>query len=118
MTIAAPNIKQGQIWWADLPGAEGSESSRQPILVAQSDPFNQSALQTVVCIALSDNWRLAEAPGNILLSQSDTGLPKVVVANVSHLITLEKRFLTEYVNIVPSWVLECILDGIQLVFGR
>ena len=107
-------VQQGQIWWMDWP-----ESPQRPaVLVMQSDPFNRSQLQTVVCLALDPNWRLAEAPGNILLSPADTGLPHVCVANVAYLVTIDKRFLHEYVSTLPPFVLESVLDGVQLLFGR
>lgn len=108
------SIRQGQIWWVDLP----EQPNPQPVLIVQSNPYNQSALKTAVCVVLNLNWRLAEAPGNILLSQADSGLPRSCVANVSHLITVDKRFLCEYVGTLPPFVMEAVLDGIQLLFGR
>jgi len=108
------SIRQGQIWWVDLP----EELNPQPVLVVQSNPFNQSMLETAVCILLNLNWRLAEAPGNVLLSQADSGLPRSCVANVSNLITIDKQFLTEYVGTLPPFILETVLDGVQLLIGR
>jgi mRNA interferase MazF len=108
------NLQQGQIWWVDLPESD----SQQPVLIVQSNAFNRSDLQTVVCIGLTPDWKLAEAPGNVIISQSDSGLPKSSVANVSQLLTIDKSFLTEYVSSVPSFILESILDGIQLMIGR
>lgn len=119
MEIKQPAIKQGQIWWADLTELPDSEAwQRCPVLVVQSDAFNRSTLQTAVCVVLSNNWRLAEAPGNILVSQADSGLDKATVANVAHLITLEKRFLNDHIGTLPPWVMESILDGIELLLGR
>jgi mRNA interferase MazF len=107
-------VQQGQIWWVDWP-----ESPQRPsMLVVQSDPFNCSQLQTVVGLALDPNWRLAEAPGNVLLSPAHTGLPHACVANVAHLVTIDKGFLNEYVSTLPPFVLESVLDGVQLLFGR
>lgn len=107
-------IHQGQVWWVELPEQE----NRQPVLVVQSDPFNQSALQTVVCIILNLNWRLAEAPGNVLLSPADTGLPRTCVAEAARLVTIDKIFLVENVGTLPPFVLESVLDGVQLLIGR
>lgn len=119
MVMSSNKVQQGQIWWVTLPHLAGEAASpRHPVLVVQGDAFNRSALQTVVCVALSSNWRLAKAPGNVLLSQADTGLPKAVVANVAHLITVDKQFLADYVSSIPGWLLESVLDGIQLLFGR
>lgn len=107
-------ISQGQIWLVDLPG----QPHPQPVLVVQSNPYNRSALATAVCVVLSSNWRLAEAPGNLLLSPADTGLPKACVANVAHLITVEKQMLCHHVGALPPFVLESVLDGVQLLLGR
>jgi len=107
-------LQQGQIWWVDWPGLP----QRPAVLVIQSDPFNDSQLQTVVCVALDPNWRLAAAPGNVLLSQAHTGLPHPCVANVAHVVTIDKRLLHEYVSTLPPFVLETVLDGVQLFFGR
>ena len=46
-------------------------------------------------MVITSNIKLATAPGNVLLSKKDTGLPKKSVANVSQIITLDKSFLTK-----------------------
>lgn len=56
----------------------------------QSDAFNRSAIATVVCVPLTSNLRLADAPGNVRLSRKHTGLAKVSVANVSAIVTLDR----------------------------
>ncbi len=113
-----PALQQGQIWWAEIPSAQSPESYRRPVLVLQSASFNDSVLDTVVCVALSGNWRLAEAPGNVLLAQADCGLREAHVVTIPHLVTLDRRFLREYVQTVPAYIMESILDGVQLLFGR
>lgn len=107
-------LQQGQIWWTQPP----EMPQPQPVLVIQSDAFNRSLLETAVCVTLSPDWKLAPAPGNVLIAQSDSGLPKACVANVAQVITIDRRFLTEYVGTVPPFILESILDGVQLVVGR
>ncbi len=96
-------ISRGEIWWASLPEPMGSEPGyRRPVLVAQSDNFNQSRIDTVIVVAISSNLRLANAPGNVLLPRRATGLAKDSVANVSQVVTVDKGFLTEYVGMLPS----------------
>jgi mRNA interferase MazF len=76
-------IAQGDIWWADLPEARGSGPAfRRPVVVVQGDALNRSRIATVVCVALTSNLKWADAPGNVLLPASVTGLPKESVANV------------------------------------
>lgn len=107
-------LKQGQVWWVTLPESD----ARQPVLVVQSNAFNRSELETAVCLPLTPDWKLAPAPGNVLISQADSGLTKPSVANVAQLLTIDKRFFTEYAGTVPPYILESVLDGIQLMLGR
>jgi mRNA interferase MazF len=88
------------------------------VLVVQGDPFNRSAIATVVCVVLTSNLRLAEAPGNVLLSPQSTGLPKDSVANVSLIVTLDRSLLSERVGHIPRRLLELVLVGIDVVLGR
>jgi mRNA interferase MazF len=60
----------------------------------------------------------ADAPGNVSLSSDLTGLPKDSVANVSQIITVDKRSLTERVGKLPTNKTELVLSGIDIVLGR
>jgi mRNA interferase MazF len=112
-------ISQGEIWWADLPAPTGSGPGfRRPVVVVQSDAFNQSHIATVVCVPLTSNLKWALAPGNARLSARVTGLPKDSVANVSQLLTLDKDLLTKRVGRLPRAKLELLFLGINLVLGK
>lgn len=70
-------IRRDEIWWASLPAPSGSEPGyRRPVLILQSDDFNRSRIATVIGVVLTSNIKLAQAPGNVLLSRDQTGLPK------------------------------------------
>jgi mRNA-degrading endonuclease toxin of MazEF toxin-antitoxin module len=60
---------------------------RSPMLVVQSDEFNESAIRTSVCATITSNMRLAAAPGNVRISRRVSRLPNDSVVNVSQLIT-------------------------------
>jgi mRNA interferase MazF len=47
-----------------------------------------------------------------------TGLDRDCVANVSQLVTVDKRQLTERVGKIPRRQMEAIFSGIDLVMGR
>ena len=112
-------ISQGEIWWADLPEPSASEPGyRRPVVVAQCDAFNRSRIRTVVCIPLTSNLRWADAPGNVLLDEGATGLPKASVANVSQIATLEREWLTDKVGELPEEKLQLVLFGIDILLGR
>jgi mRNA interferase MazF len=112
-------IAQGEVWWAELPEAAGSEPGfRRPVVVVQGDALNRSRIATVVCVALTSNLKWAAAPGNVLLPSSVTGLPKESVANVSQLVTLDTHDLTERTGKLSRSKLELVLSGIDVVLGR
>ena len=109
---------RGEIWWADLPEPVASEPGyRRPVLIVQSDAFNQSQIATVVVVVLSLNLKLVQAPGNVLLPGKATGLAKDSVANVSQVITVDKSFLTERVGALPAYLLGQVENGLRLVMG-
>ena len=112
-------ISQGEIWWADLPEPSASEPGfRRPVIVAQCDAFNRSRIRTIVCVPLTSNVRWADAPGNVLLDESVTGLPKTSVANVSQIVTLDRDWLTDKVGELPEEKLRLVLFGIDILLGR
>ena len=111
-------IRRGEIWWAALPAPIGSEPGfRRPVLIVQSDAFNQSRIQTVIAVTITSNKRLAQAPGNVLLNRRDSGLPKDSVANVSQVITLDKSFLIKRVRTLPRSLLDRLDAGLRLVMS-
>ena len=113
------SIGRGEIWWVDLSEPVGSAPGyRRPVVIVQGDRINRSRIATVVCVPLTGNLFWAHAPGNVILSASETGLPKDSVANVSQIVTLDLHSLTERVGKVPVPKLELILAGIDLILGR
>jgi len=112
-------IAQGDIYWADLGPPVGSGPGfRRPVVVAQNDSLNQSSLRTAVCVLLTGNLRLASAKGNVLLTSRNTGLPRDSVANVSQLLSVDKRLLEDRVGRIGRRDLELIFAGIDIVLGR
>ena len=98
------------------PGGSGPGLSR-PVVVIQSDPFNQSRIQTVVVAAITSNLRLAAAPGNVLLPKRQSRLPKDSVVNVSQLLTVDRKFLVKRVGRLPSKHISDIDVGLRLLLG-
>ena len=111
-------IHRGEIWWADLGEPDGSEPGfRRPVLIVQSDAFNQSRLRTVIAVVLTANLKLIDAPGNVLIPAKASGLSKDSVANVTQVITVDTDFLTEHAGRVRGPLLKDIDNGLRLVFG-
>jgi mRNA interferase MazF len=111
-------MRRGEIWWASLGEPQGSGPGyRRPVLIVQSNEFNESAIRTSVCAAMTSNMRLADAPGNVRVTRRVSGLPQESVVNVSQLITLDKQRLTEKVGRLPAESLRDVEAGIRLVLA-
>ena len=111
-------IRRGELWWAALAPPVGSGPGfRRPVLVIQTDEFNDSAIRTVVCAVVTSNLRLAAAPGNVLISRRMSKLPSESVVNISQLITLEKSILTKRVSRLPPAPMREVEAGLKLALG-
>jgi mRNA interferase MazF len=67
----------------------GSEAGyRRPVLVVQTDDFDEGRLRTVIVLTITSNLRLAGAPGNVLCHKRETGLARDSVINVSQAATV------------------------------
>ena len=111
-------MQRGEIWWATLPSPTASEPDyKRPLLIIQSDDFTPSRIKTVIAVVITSNLRLANAPGNVLLSRKSSSLPKRSVANVSQLITVDKSFLTEKAGRLSPQKLKEVEAGLRLVLS-
>lgn len=111
-------VTRGQLWWVDLPDPAGSEPGfTRPALVVQAESFNRSKLSTVVVVAITSNLRLADAPGNVILPKSKSGLSKDSVANVSQLITIDRDSLKEPITLIDKITMGQVDEGLTLVLG-
>jgi mRNA interferase MazF len=111
-------VTRGEIWWATLRAPRASEPGyRRPVLVIQSDPFNRSVIRTVIAAIITSNMRLARAPGNVLLTEKQSGLPKPSVVNVSQIVTLDRTHLTDRVAALADDKLRAVESGLRLVLS-
>lgn len=110
-------MRRGEIWWASLPNPAGSGPGfRRPVVVVQSNAFNESRIATAVVAVVTSNLALAEAPGNVRLGKAESGLQKPSVVNVSQLLTLDRSFLTQKIKSLSAGVLNRV-DEVRLVLG-
>ena len=111
-------MERGEIWWAQLPDPTASEPGfRRPVVITQSNAFNRSRIRTAIAVVLTSNLRLAEAPGNVLVPASQSGLPKDSVVNVSQVITVDRAFLTEKCGCLPTKLIKSIDEGLRLALS-
>jgi len=111
-------MKRSEIWWASLSDAAGSSPGyRRPVLVVQSDAFNLSNINTVIVLAITSNLILANAPGNVFVSASQSSLPRDSVINVSQVITIDKTFLTDFVSTLSAKTMNQVEEGVKLALS-
>ena len=111
-------MKRGEIWWATLPAPAGSGPGyKRPVVVIQANPFNASRISTIIVAVITSNLALAEAPGNVRIGKSDSGLPEASVVNVSQIITVDRSILTKKVKALPNAALEKVAEGLKLVLA-
>ncbi|MBI2944860.1 MAG: type II toxin-antitoxin system PemK/MazF family toxin, partial [Candidatus Wallbacteria bacterium] len=70
------------------------------------------------CVPPTSNVRRAQAPENVLLQASETGLDRDAVANCTHLITVDRSLLTEPMGRVSERDVELVIAATQVVLGR
>ncbi len=107
-------VARGEVWWADLPDAEGSSpAGTRPVLIVQSQAFNRSRIQTVITAVITGNLALADAPGNVEIDPRESGLPRASVINVSQLFTVDKCSLRSRAGRLRPITMETVSEGLR-----
>lgn len=111
-------MRRAEIYWANLGPAHGSRpAKRRPVLVIQSEPYNDSRLATVLTAVVTSNTALATMPGNVFLPAGVTGLPRDSVVNVTALVTLNKSDLTDFAGQLPPSLMHDVDNGLRRVLA-
>ena len=108
-------INRGEIWWANLPHPTGSGPGfRHPVVIAQADTFNRSAIRTVIAAVVTSNTKLAAAPGNAYLSKRRANLRSNSVINVSQLCTVDKSLLKNRIGHLSASQMQQFDAGLRM----
>jgi mRNA interferase MazF len=111
-------MKRGEVWWASLPAPTGSGPGfRRPVVIVQSNPFNQSRIATVIVAIVTSNLAIADAPGNVRIGKTESGLAKPSSVNISQLYTVDRELLTQRVRALPADTMRNIDQGLRLALG-
>ena len=111
-------MTRGEVWWADLPPPTGSGPGfRRPVLIVQSNLFNNSGIRTVVVAVITSNLALADAPGNVRIGKTDSGLSKPSVVNVSQLLTVDRAILKQRMRTLNSEAMSKVNEGLKLLLA-
>lgn len=109
-------IHQGDVVWVQLPAPRGSEpGGRRPAIVLQHDRFNGSRLATAVVVAITSQLKYAALPGNVRLRKGEAGLPRLSVANVTQIATVDRALLGPRLGALSGKRLAEVWAGVRLV---
>jgi mRNA interferase MazF len=104
-------IRPGDLFWI-------SPSEMNRIASDYTHPhvvIQKNTLDTVVVCALTSNLKRAKEPGNVLLEEGETNLPRQSVVMVSQVSTVEKRQLGEYIGTLTEQRIHQILAGMRFL---
>ena len=111
-------MQRGDICWADLGDAIGSEPGyRRPVLIIQDDEFNSSRIATVIVLSITSNLELRKIPGCVLLKSDETGLGKDSVVNATQIRSVNKSRIDDYVGRIDDSTMFIIDNAIRRVLG-
>lgn len=109
-------VNQGDIFWLDMGEPFGSEPGYlHPHVVIQNDIVNESKIRTVIACVITSNLRLVESPGNVLLHKGEANLSQSCVVNVSQVVTVDKKRLSNVIGTLTKNRVRQILRGLYLL---
>jgi len=109
---------RGELWWADLGVPFGSEPGyKRPVLIIQSDFFNKSKINTTIVVPLTTNLLFADAPGNILITKSESKLEKDSVITISQIEVIDRQRLIEKITKIDKDIMEKVENNIMFILG-
>ncbi|KYC41614.1 MazF family transcriptional regulator [Scytonema hofmannii PCC 7110] len=107
-------MKRGDIYYANLSPAVGSEiDKRRPVLIVSNDANNRAAT-TVTILPLTSNVSRVY-PFEILLNPEDTGLPKPSKVQAQQVRTISKeRIVQEVVGTLSQELMQLVNAALKL----
>lgn len=102
-------IRQGEIWWADLPAPAG----RRPVLVlTRSDAIAHMGNVTVAPLTRT----VRDIDSEVVLSPSH-GVPTVCAVSLDNIMTIVKTILDRRVVTLSADTMKQVFEAIRFVFA-
>ena len=96
------SIKRGEIWWANLNPARGSEQAgKRPVLIIQNDIGNAFAPTTIIAPLTTTRFS-KEYPTNVHLPHGTAGLSADSTVLLSQIRTIDQSRLEQSVGRLPE----------------
>ncbi len=112
-----PNIKRGDIFYADLSPVVGSEQGGlRPVLIIQNDVGNRYS-PTVIAAAITSRLGKTRLPTHIDIHADRVGLAKDSVILLEQIRTLDKKRLKEKMGHLDNAMMSRVNQAIAVSFG-
>ena len=112
-----PNVRRGDIYYADLSPVVGSEQGgTRPVLIVQNDTGNRHS-PTVIAAAITSQLGKARLPTHIRVPGPEVGLAKDSVILLEQIRTLDKRRLREHMGRLNEEQMNRVNEAIAVSFG-
>lgn len=110
-------MKRGEIYFADLSPAIGSEQGGvRPVLIIQNDVGNRYG-PTVIAAAITSRMGKTRIPTHIFLPAGESGLPKDSVVLLEQVRTIDKSRLRKLVGRLSEDMMRQVESALAISFG-
>lgn len=117
MTAPKRPIHRGEIYYADLEPARGSEQGgRRPVLILQNNTGNQYS-STVIVAPVTTRIKKQRMPTHVSIS-SDSGLPSNSMVLLEQIRAIDKSRLDQYVTRLGARLMAEVDAALDISVGR
>jgi mRNA interferase MazF len=102
-------VKQGEIWWAVVPGT----ASRRPVLILT----RTSALSRLTNVSVGPLTRtIRQLPSEVILSPDD-GVPSICAVSLDNIVTVRKAAMEQRIASLSAERMKEVFEAIHFVFN-
>lgn len=116
-TMKYMEVRRGNIYYADLSGATGSEQDGiRPVLIIQNDTGNKFS-PTVIVAAITSKEKRSDLPTHVYLSVK-FGLRESSIVMLEQIRTLDKSRLGRYVGSIDDKTMQSVEKALAISLGQ
>lgn len=116
-TMKYMEVRRGNIYYADLSGATGSEQNGiRPVLIIQNDTGNKFS-PTVIVAAITSKEKRSDLPTHVYLSV-EFGLRESSIVMLEQIRTLDKSRLGRYVGSIDDKTMQSVEKALTISLGQ
>jgi mRNA interferase MazF len=99
-------MKRGEIVWANLDPAHGSEPGKtRPVLVIQTDALTSAGHNSIICLPITSQVKTQPHPLRVHIPKGAAGLPRPADILIDQITARDHRRFRNAAGILPSMIL-------------